>query len=82
MESLLRPLASSAPANGPRDLTSVELERYGLGVVVRHLRTVGIPKTEPLNRVYCLFCGIAIEHESRAQGWWLCRNECHTRGSH
>jgi len=62
-------------------LTSVELGRFGLGVVVRHLRTPGVPVTPTLNRVYCLFCGIAIDHELRAFEWWHCQNACNAPGA-
>ncbi len=67
---------------GPEDLTSVELGRFGLGVVVRHLRGTGTAVAQPLNRVYCLFCGIAIEHELRTNGWWFCKNACNALESH
>ncbi len=81
MESPTLP-ASSRPAAGPQDLTTGELGRYGLGVVVRQLRLVDAAALQPLSRVYCLGCGRAVEHESRVQGWWFCLNACNTETSH
>lgn len=81
MESLAARASTPAPT-GPQDLSRGELERFGLGVVVRHLRVQDAPLMPQLSRVYCLFCGIAIDHEQRAHGWWFCRNECNVRSSH
>ena len=74
----LLPVSSEFSA-GPQSLTTVELGRFGLGVVTRHLRVEGVRMASPLNRVYCLFCGIAIDHELGGAEWWFCRNECHVR---
>ena len=83
MESAtLLPSASEFSA-GPQDLTTVELGRFGLGVVTRRLRVAGARMTSLLNRVYCLFCGVAIDHEAGGGAeWWFCRNECNVRDGH
>ncbi len=76
------PVPESVPVvAGPQDLTSVELGRYGLGVVVRSLRFPGVPLASLLHRVYCLFCGIAIDHQPAGHGWWFCRNACNAEGA-
>jgi hypothetical protein len=82
MSSIPIPIAVPVPiamptSAGPLDLTEVGLRPFGLGVIVRVLRTRGMPPA-PLSRVYCLLCGIAIDHEPRGAGWWCCRNECNT----
>ena len=81
MESGTLSTRSIPTSAGPQDLTEVELGLFGLGVIVRVLRVAGAPLVAPLRRVYCLLCGIAIDHEPRAAGWWFCRNECNARGS-
>jgi hypothetical protein len=65
----------SFSAAGPRNLSEVELGEFGLGVVVRLLRGVAVP----LRRVYCRLCGIAVDHDPGAAGWWFCRNDCNAR---
>lgn len=62
----------------PQDLSAFELARYGLGVVVRDLRTRAAPEAQ-LQRVYCLHCGMAVDSESRASEgalWWVCLRDC------
>jgi hypothetical protein len=81
MESGTQSVRSVPTAAGPQDLSEVELGVFGLGVVVRMLRVAGAAAAAPLRRVYCLFCGIAVDHEPAAAGWWFCRNECNARGS-
>jgi hypothetical protein len=76
VETVSLPPASTEFSAGPQNLTTVELERFGLGVVTRHLRVAGVRMASPLNRVYCLFCGIAIDHEVGGAEWWFCRNDC------
>jgi len=76
MESGTLFVKSSPNSGGPQDLTEAELGVFGLGVVVRMLRVAGAAAGAPLRRVYCLLCGIAIDHAPRAAGWWFCRNEC------
>ncbi len=80
MESGTHSVRSIPTSAGPQDLSEVGLGVFGLGVVVRLLRVAGVPDAA-LRRVYCLFCGIAVDHEPAAAGWWFCRNECNARGS-
>ena len=82
MESATLLPATSEFSAGPQNLTTVELGRFGLGVVTRHLRVAGVRMASPLNRVYCLFCGIAIDHEGGGAEWWFCRNDCNVQDGH
>jgi hypothetical protein len=81
MESGTLSVNATPISAGPRNLSQVELGVFGLGVVVRMLRVAGAAAAAPLLRVYCQLCGIAIDHEPRAAGWWFCRNECNAPGS-
>ena len=76
MENRSRAAISIPVSSGPQDLNELELRRFGLGFVVRVLRSAGATPATVLRRVYCLLCGIAIDHDAGAAGWWLCRNEC------
>jgi hypothetical protein len=62
--------------SGPQELNETELRKFGLGFVVRLLRSSGATPATVLRRVYCRLCGIAIDHEAPAAEWWLCRNDC------
>ena len=79
MENATSLSSSGGPSSGPQELTTLELGRFGLGVVVRHLPSPGVASAPTLNRVYCLSCGIAIDHEVRGSEWWLCGNSCNER---
>ena len=62
---------------GPRDLSSGEIERFGLGRLVRNIKAVGT-----VTRLYCLRCGSQISLEGREadpERWWTCVRGCNTR---
>lgn len=63
-------------ATGPGSFRLAELDRYGLGVIVRILRVPGTPVQEPLRRLYCLSCGRAVAHEPLIAEWWICTRGC------
>ena len=60
--------------------TPVELEQYGLGVVLRGARF----STE-VTLFYCLHCGTQVSPERREtdpNGWWECARKCNTLYAH
>ena len=62
---------------GPRDFSSGELERFGLGRVERRVAPQGT-----VTKLYCLRCGSEVSIERRdtdPEGWWGCARECNTR---
>jgi hypothetical protein len=61
---------------GPRDFSSAELYRCGLGKIQRRN-----PNGPPLMRMYCLRCGSQVFPDRRGvdpDGWWACVRGCNT----
>jgi hypothetical protein len=61
---------------GPNGLTNGDLTPYGLGAVVRDIRVAKSAPPDILTRLYCLLCGIAIDHHSLVADWWICGQGC------
>lgn len=62
---------------GPRDFSTAELERCGLGKVERRIQPDGV-----VLRVYCVRCGSQVAADRRnddPNGWWACSRGCNTR---
>jgi hypothetical protein len=61
---------------GYLELTAVELEQYGLGIVHR-----GSKVSPAVTFLYCLRCGTQVcpeRREADPNGWWECARKCNT----
>ena len=70
----------AAPVRG---LNPAQLERLGLGVVARSVRTIAgrSGADSEVRRIYCLGCGMQVDDSEIDEAWWHCRQGCNEPAS-